>query len=81
MAKRHHHQCQDAHHERNQRQRQAQIPRKQHPGNGRADKIRQPEAKQDQGDGLYAGLSNGFEERTQIGEEGKMSAENQHRRQ
>ena len=81
MTKRHHGECQHAHGERNQGQRQAQITRQQMSGYGGTDKVGNPKAQQDQRDALHACLPHRFKERTQIGEEGKMTAEDQNGRQ
>ena len=79
MPKRHQRQRQPAHGQRHQRQRQPQVTRQQVSGKRGADKVGDAKAQQDQRDALNARLADGFKERTQVGEEGKMAAENQDR--
>ena len=81
MAKRHHQQRQDAHHQRHQRQGQTQAAAQQIARHRGADKVSDTEAEQNQRNAFNAGLRDGLKERSQVGEEGKMAAENQDRRQ
>ncbi len=51
------------------------------PGNRRSHKVGDTKAQQDQRDTLHAHLTNRFQERTQVGKEGKVAAEDQDGRQ
>ena len=80
MTKRHHGESKHAHRERYQCQRQAQVTRQQMPGDGGADEVGNPKAQQDQRDALHTRLPHRFKERTQVGKEGKVAAEDKNGR-
>ena len=81
MAKRHHQQRQNAHHQRHQRQGETQATVQQIARHRSADKVSDTEAEQYQRNPFDTGLRDGLKERPQVGKEGEMAAENQDRRQ
>ena len=81
MTKGDHHERENTHRKRHQRQRQAQIACQQMPCNRSAHKVGNTKAQQDQRNGLHARLPHRLQERTQVGKEGEMAAEDQNGRQ